>query len=131
MNPDRVEVCPPLIAALLRPDGEQSLGPGTPDKDAYAQLKALQVETAFAPHTVRDPEMARCCLAGLWLLHNYLDESHKISQEVETPTGSYWHGLMHRREPDFANSKYWFRRVGRHRVFEPLRVEAARLAAGG
>jgi hypothetical protein len=27
------------------------------------------------------------------------------------------------------NSKYWFRRVGSHPVFEPLRVEAARLAA--
>ena len=27
-----------------------------------------------------------------------------------------------------ANAKYWFRRVGSHPVFEPLRTEAARLA---
>src|SRR5205807_5918516 len=107
------------------------LGPGTPNELVRDRLQALRIETALAPQPVRDRDMAACCLAGLWLLHNYLDESHKISQEIDTPTGSYWHGLMHRREPDFSNSKYWFRRVGRHPVFEPLRVEAARLAVDG
>ena len=125
MNADRLT---PLIAALLRPDADHPLGPGTPNREAHARLLALRVETAFAPQAVRDPDMARCCLAGLWLLHNYLDESHQISQEVHTPTGSYWHGLMHRREPDYSNSKYWFHRVGRHAVFAPLAEQAARLA---
>ena len=46
--------------------------------------------------------MAACCLCGLWLLHDFLDESHSLSQEITTDTGSYWHGIMHRREPDYG-----------------------------
>jgi hypothetical protein len=62
--------------------------------------------------------------AGLYLLHDYLDESHRCSQSVEGDgrriAGDYWHAIMHRREPDASNSKYWFRRVGRHPVFAEL-----------
>lgn len=54
-------------------------------------------------------------LAGLWLFVDELDRSHKVSQSDESdPTLSYWHGIMHRREGDFSNSHYWFRRVGNH-----------------
>ena len=48
----------------------------------------------------------------LWLLAGDLDHSHRISQQSETPLGSFLHGVMHRREFDFSNAKYWFRRVG-------------------
>ncbi len=87
------------------------------------------MEQAFAPRPIQDHEMAEACLAGLWLYHDYLNESHQISQGIETPSGSYWHGLMHRREPDFDNAKYWFRRVGQHSIFPALRAAAAELAA--
>jgi hypothetical protein len=88
----------------------------------------MKPANVFARAKVHDPDMASCCLAGLWLYHDFLDESHKISQDIDTPTGSYWHGLLHRREPDFGNAKYWFRRVGKHPVFEALRQAAAVLA---
>jgi hypothetical protein len=118
----------PAVTALLAEPPLNPLGPGSPDLDAQAQLEALRLETAFAPHHVRDRNMALACLAGLWLRYNFLDESHHISQDVATPTGAYWHGLMHRREPDFDNAAYWFEQVGRHPVFEPLRAAAAELA---
>lgn len=54
--------------------------------------------------------------AGLWLYVDDLDRSHTICQGIDDETGSYWHGIMHRREGDFSNSHYWFNKVGRHPV---------------
>jgi hypothetical protein len=88
----------------------------------------LARDDAFAPHRICDRSMADACRAGLWLYHNFLDEAHEISQKLHTPTGSYWHALMHRREPDFDNAKYWFRRVGTHPIYESLCSSAAELA---
>lgn len=72
---------------------------------------AAVVEQAVAHDALRDrPELR----AALWLYVDELDRSHTISQGIEDATGSYWHGIMHRREGDFSNSHYWFRRVGKH-----------------
>jgi hypothetical protein len=118
----------PVFAPLLDAERLIALGPGSPVREMRARLESVDLEAAFKPQTIRDRSMARACLAGLWLLYDFLDESHSISQEIETPTGSYWHGIMHRREPDYGNSAYWFRRVGRHPIFGTLCGEAARLA---
>lgn len=69
--------------------------------------------------------------AGLFQIHSDLDGSHEIAQSIEGQgkhNGDYWHAIMHRREPDYGNSQYWFRRVGRHPVFDPLAREAAAVA---
>src|SRR5947209_3766436 len=105
---------PPAIVELLAIDHPTSLGPGSPNPDAGRRLRPSDSAGLFAPLAVSDDAMARACLGGLWLRFDFLDESHKISQEIETPTGSFWHAIMHRREGDFANSKYWWRRVGKH-----------------
>jgi hypothetical protein len=120
---------PPALAELLALPSAMPLDAGTPDRSAADRLRRLDAAGLFAPAAVRDADMARACLAGLWLRCNCLDESHRISQEVPTPEGSFWHGIMHRREGDYGNAKYWFRRVGRHPVFDPLAAEAKKLMA--
>jgi hypothetical protein len=35
-------------------------------------------------------------------------------------TLAFWHAIMHRREGDFSNSKYWYARVGRHPIFAAI-----------
>ena len=72
--------------------------------------------------------------AGLWLYVDELDRSHDYSQSIHTPTGSYWHAIMHRREGDFPNSKYWYRNAGSHPAMsgmDPYRFVDRVARAGG
>jgi hypothetical protein len=55
--------------------------------------------------------------AGLHLMNDDLERSHELAQAHEgDKTCDLWHAIVHRREGDFDNSKYWLRRVGRHPV---------------
>ena len=69
------------------------------------------VETRLREAPLRDRPALH---AGLWLYVDQLDRSHTVSQGIDDATGSFWHGIMHRREGDFSNSHYWFRKVGTH-----------------
>ncbi|MEM6691357.1 MAG: hypothetical protein AAF664_18160 [Planctomycetota bacterium] len=50
--------------------------------------------------------------SAVLLVAGELDASHDISQSLHDSLGSYLHGIMHRREGDFSNAKYWFARAG-------------------
>jgi hypothetical protein len=86
------------------------------------ELRSLRRDELIA--RIASPPDATALVAGLWQLHDALDESHAHAQSIEGQgrqrAGDYWHGIMHRREPDDSNAKYWFRRVGRHPVFDEL-----------
>ncbi len=110
----------PEFAELIPAERLMPLDVGSPNETARKVLDALNLNQAFSSRLLADVNMGRCSLAGVWLLHDFLDESHTISQHIATPTGSYWHGIMHRREGDFSNAKYWFDRVGDHPVFAEL-----------
>jgi hypothetical protein len=61
--------------------------------------------------------------AGLHLLNDDINNCHIIAQEHENPDGNYWHAILHRREPDYWNSKYWYRRVDNHPVIQQMKNE--------
>ena len=103
------------------------LGPGVANSSVKHLLETLDVATLFKASDVADG-MANCCISALWLRHDFLDQSHQISQSIDSCEGSYWHGIMHRREPDPCNAKYWFRKVGDHAVFPQLHRHASELA---
>jgi hypothetical protein len=115
--------------ATLITDRLPELGAGSPNNSARPQLASLTIEQIFAGKKIVNRDVAQCCVSALWLFHDFLDESHTISQEIHTIDGSYWHGIMHRREPDYGNAKYWFHRVPRHAIFEPLAAAARELAS--
>ena len=119
---------PRLASFSLDRERLNPLGPGVPDRSQEGRLAGLTPEAVVAPAPLIDRQMASACLAGLWLHYDFLDRSHEISQSIETAEGSYWHAIMHRREGDFDNAKYWFRRVGAHPTFAALVADAARLA---
>jgi hypothetical protein len=76
---------------------------------------------------VKSPDNASAMLAGVWLWHDGLDECHRIVQKSgeSNTTFSFWHAIMHRREGDFGNSKYWYARAAGHPVLTTLGIHAS------
>jgi len=84
-------------------------------------LDRLNSSLHQSPIHERNRQLVRSVLL-LW--HDHLDESHSISQGIDDSDGSFVHGIMHRREPDYGNSSYWFRRVGNHSCFPTICTRA-------
>ena len=91
-------------------------------------LMEMSLEDLFDGESMKDDIYAGAIKSGLLLWNDDLNHSHDISQGLSNNTGSYWHGIMHRREPDYSNAKYWFGRVGTHPIFIELRERANTLA---
>ncbi|QQE10077.1 hypothetical protein JD969_11175 [Planctomycetota bacterium] len=86
------------------------------DEHADHELIKLVERVLNEPNLKGKPELA----TGIWLYVDELDRSHTISQSIETATGSFWHAIMHRREGEFWNSNYWYRRTNQHPAMKQI-----------
>lgn len=134
-----MDLGPAALVALIAREAlgaEGDLGPSlvqaAPRRPRLAASLSEPALSALFPQATRPRRLALA--AGLWQVHDFWDLSHQAAQEAddlgESETSAYWHGIAHRREPDAGNASYWFRRVGRHPVFDTLARRAAALADG-
>lgn len=122
--PEQIELAvAPVFDVLPFDDAMRSL---VPVEGASAEVLAV-VESV-----VNDPALSGhdAIKAGLWLYVDELDRSHAFSQELHTPTGSFWHAIMHRREGDFPNAKYWYRKAGAHPAMNNIDLAGGGSASG-
>ena len=114
-----VTTLPAGLRALL--DTPTSPGLGSEARPGTKPVSTLTLEVPQALKQSGLPSAPHELVCGAVLLwHDHLDESHTIAQGIHNPDGSFLHAIMHRREPDFANSKYWWHRVGSHPCFPRL-----------
>lgn len=105
------------IVSQLKERKGVPLAPQSPwDETIKQELDHLTPEELLGGE-IQDQSFGKAVKSGLYNWNDCLEEAHILAQQIETPTGSYWHGIMHRREPDYSNSKYWFRQVGQHPIF--------------
>lgn len=128
---DTASNLPGALRALLTTTELPALGPetrnGTQSPSALEAQVARYLNEASLSNTKQ--ELVRSAVL-LW--HDHLDESHTLSQNIHTSDGSFLHAIMHRREPDAGNSRYWWNRVGSHPCFSVIteRVQAVLSQSG-
>ena len=116
MDPNVVGKCMGKLLTRLEPGLLVPKGPWSPELQRDIQSLDPGADSAWS-----------ALKAGLLLWNDDLDGCHTIAQDLTDEFGAYLHGVMHRREPDYGNSKYWFRRVGDHPLFPELRAAALEL----
>lgn len=123
---------PRTTAAPLVQFAPPALVPDDRRRPAPDLEQRLEFDKGYLP-PLQSAEDLTALRAGLFQVHNALQRSHTLAQSIEGrgrhQSGDYWHAIMHRREPDYANSKYWFRHVGRHPIHPELASRAAPLLA--
>lgn len=108
--------------ALIDTAGSPALdrGPRVGVQSAAALAKVVSPVVAALPPVRRAAALG---LAHLW--HDDLDAAHGHCQAHEDDADcNYVHALLHRREGDFTNAKYWFREVGAHPAYAAVAAAA-------
>ncbi|MEK7676660.1 MAG: hypothetical protein AAB676_12590 [Verrucomicrobiota bacterium] len=82
-----------------------------------------QLREELAPllgQTTLRPSGQELIIGAALLWHDHLEAAHTIAQQTDTTDGSLLHGMMHRREPDYGNARYWFQRASQHRCYPTI-----------
>jgi hypothetical protein len=108
------------ILELNHPTAYSALVVERPGSSDSAKLLQSLLPEDLLTGNVTGADEARCALAALWLWHDHLDRAHAIVQDVYSSTGSFWHAILHRRDGDFSNSRYWYARAAGHPVLAKL-----------
>ena len=123
INSHLTDALSPLAYEILAIDKDQAYSKlvvgGDGNRHAAQKLRDAKPEELLSRPAISDTD-AQSMLAGLWLWHDWLDSSHVISQSIQSATGSFWHAIMHRREGDFSNAKYWFARCRGHPALQAM-----------
>ncbi|MEZ6044335.1 MAG: hypothetical protein R3C11_01875 [Planctomycetaceae bacterium] len=123
---DRLMALPSAISCHWKDEELPELAPDHPAR-GLNWLKAA-IQECCSDTELGTPLKRTLLRAGLFQLHDFLNESHEASQSIEgNVQGDHWHAIMHRREPDYGNSKYWYRHVGSTSIFIDLNDWALRL----
>ena len=129
MNQQHSVIVKEIITEL---ESRDSFPPLSPTKEwsstLTTRLENYSLGELFDGFAVTDSEFGNCVRSGLLLCNDAIDSSHEIVQNIGTKTGNYWHAIMHRRESDYSNAKYWFGRVGKHPIYFQLLCYAQELS---
>jgi len=95
------------------------------DRELWRTIRDAPDAELASGKVIADAPAFALVRGGLLYALDDLDGSHRFFQEASGDLGSYWHGVVHRREGDFENARYWFRRAGQLPFFGELHGRAA------
>lgn len=113
------------LRTLLNTPTLPDLGPGP--RSGRAPIASLTTKLDSLLAALKHGEVSQLVRGTVLLWHDHLGAAHRIAQAIGSPDGSFLHAMMHRREPDYWNSKYWWRRAGQHPCFPDLARRAREL----
>ncbi len=110
-----------LLAKLIA--GEPS------DYELLLRIRGAEDATLSGGKAIGHGENFTLVRGGLLYAVDAIHEAHAFFQDAKSDLGAYWHGMMHRREGDFENARYWFRRAGALPCFAALHRAAGEFSA--
>jgi hypothetical protein len=120
-----MQIDPENVFRLIATPSPPELGPERRPGTEKLEPLNRKIDSVLGQGSMNERSELVRALVLLW--HDHLNEAHELAQGVDGPDGAFVHGIMHRREPDYGNAAYWFRRVGKHPAFGEIRSRIARM----